>query len=283
MTSPITLVKAWNLYPKKQLGQNFLSDPSTAEMIVARSRILPEDVVLEIGAGLGALTMPAARAAQKVYAVDKDHQLIELLKTELLANRLSNVVLMEKDILKLDIEALAETAAGKFIVMGNLPYNISSQILVRLIRSRTIVTRAILMFQKELAERLMAGPGCKDYGRLTVMLRYCSDIKSLAHIRASLFYPKPKVDSQVIQIKFKDAPEYRADDEEMLFKVVKAAFGKRRKTLRNALAGSELHIDAKIAAGTLGNAGIDPMRRAETLDVEEFVRLSNCLGKVLND
>ncbi len=127
----------------------------------------------------------------------------------------------------------------------------------------------------------MADPGCKDYGRLTVMLRYCSDIKSLAQIKASLFYPRPKVDSQVIQIKFKDTVEYPADDEGMLFKVVKAAFSKRRKTLRNALAGSELHIDSKIAAETLEDAGIDPIRRAETLDVEEFVRLSNCLGKVL--
>ncbi len=127
MTSPITLVKAWNLHPKKQWGQNFLSDPSTAEMIVARSRILPEDVVLEIGAGLGALTIPVARVAQKVYAVDKDHQLIEILKTELLENKL-RVILMEKNMLTLDINALAESADSELIVnLGNPLYNISSQ------------------------------------------------------------------------------------------------------------------------------------------------------------
>lgn len=278
MTSPRTLLTAWNLRPKKQLGQNFLSDPSTSEMITSRSEISSDDVVLEIGAGLGALTIPVARIAEKVYAVEKDRQLTELLKTELLVNQISNVVLTQDNILDIDVTALAQNEGRKLLVMGNLPYNISSQILVQLIHSRRHVKRAVLMFQKELAERITAKSGCKDYGRLTVMLGYCADIRKLANIGANLFFPKPKVDSQVLEIKFKDVPDNFVNDEELFFRVIKAAFGQRRKTLRNALAGSELRIDTDTANRALEAAGIDPSRRAETLSVAEFAALSDRLG-----
>ncbi|RZB31711.1 MAG: 16S rRNA (adenine1518-N6/adenine1519-N6)-dimethyltransferase [Desulfobacteraceae bacterium Eth-SRB1] len=275
MTSPRTLLSAWNLHPKKQLGQHFLSDPSTAEMITARSGIVSEDIVLEIGAGLGALTIPLAHAAKKVYAVDTDSQIIELLKTELVANSISNVVLIKENILKVNIERLAKEAGRRPIVIGNLPYNISSQILVQLIKSRSIVSRAIFMLQKELSRRITAKPCCRDYGRLTVMLQYCADIKKIADIKAHQFFPKPKVDSEVLEINFKTAMKYPARDEAFFFKVIKAAFGQRRKTLRNALAGSELHLDTSTAQRVLENAGIEPSRRAETLTVSEFVDLSN--------
>jgi len=276
MTSPRTLLTAWNLHPKKQLGQNFLKDPSTTKMITDRSGISSDDKVLEIGAGLGALTVPLAKSAKKVYAVEKDSDLLSLLKTELLANSLSNVVLIEKDILKLDIAEIAKEEKSKLIVMGNLPYNISSQVLVQLIHARNAVERAVLMFQKELAERIKSPPGCKDYGRITVMLRYCSEIRSLANINASLFFPIPAVDSEVIEIKFKNIPK-PARDEAFFFKVIKASFGQRRKTLKNALSGSELRLDAQTVHNILEKSGIEASRRAETLTVEEFVRLSDNL------
>ena len=281
MTSPRILLAAHNVRPKKQLGQNFLSDPATAAMIVSRSGISPEDIVLEIGAGLGALTIPVARVAQKVVAVDKDRQIIDILRTEILANNLSNVVLMDRNILKVDIKALAEDFGRRIVVIGNLPYNISSQILVQLIKSRKAVSRAILMFQKEMAQRITAQPGCKEYGRLTVMLQYCSDIKKVADVKASLFFPKPKVDSEVLEIRFKKALEYTADDETFLFRVIKAAFGNRRKTLKNSLYASELNIDANLAKHVLESSDIDPVRRAETLNTEEFVKLSNNLLRIL--
>ena len=258
------------------MGQHFLENPATSEMLVNRCRVKPEDVVLEIGAGLGALTVPVARIAKKVYAVEKDHKIISLLKTELTLNSLFNVILIEKDILKVNIEEFAEEANPKILVLGNLPYNISSQVLVKLIKSRNAVSRAILMFQKELAQRTTAKPGCKEYGRLTVMLNYCAKIKKVADIKASQFFPRPKVDSEVLEITFKDNLKY-SDDEEFLYRVIKAAFGQRRKNLKNALAGSELHIAAETSRHVLENAGIDPTRRAETLSVEEFVRLSNRL------
>ena len=246
-------------------------------MIVNRSGILPEDVVLEVGAGLGALTIPVARIVKKVYAVEKDRQILDILKTQLLVNKLSNVVLMGENILKIDIQTLVEDMRRKIVVMGNLPYNISSQVLVQLIASRSVVSRAVLMFQKELAQRITAYPGCKEYGRLTVMLRYCSDIKKLADVKAALFFPKPKVDSEVLEFIFKSSPEISAHGENFLFKVIKAAFGNRRKILKNALAASELEIDANAAEQLLKRSGIDPVRRAETLNVQEFVKLSNNL------
>ncbi len=276
MTSPRVLLAAWQMHARKQLGQHFLENPATSEMLVNRCRVMPEDVVLEIGAGLGALTVPVARIAKKVYAVEKDHNIISLLKTELALNSLFNVILIEKDILKVNIEEFIEEANPKILVLGNLPYNISSQVLVKLIKSRNTVSRAILMFQKELAQRITAHPGCREYGRLTVMLNYCAKIKKVADIKASQFFPRPKVDSEVLEITFNDNLKY-SDDEEFLYRVIKAAFGQRRKNLKNALAGSELHIAAETSRHALENAGIDPNRRAETLSVEEFVRLKDIL------
>jgi len=277
MTSPRILLAAYNLHPKKQFGQNFLSDPSTAKMIATLSGITSEDVVLEVGAGLGALTIPAAKAARKLYAIEKDRRLIDLLKTEILANRLSNVELMEEDILKFDIKKLTENTGQKILIIGNLPYNISSQIIIRIIKSRSVVIRAVFMFQKELARRITAQPGCKDYGRLTVMLGYCTKVKKLADIKAHQFFPKPKVDSELLEIRFLETIKYPANDEALLFRVIKGAFSHRRKTLKNALAGSELHIDAKTAQNMLDKAGIDSSLRAEALTISQFVRLSNVL------
>ena len=278
MPSPKTFLAERNIRPKKQLGQNFLTDPGTANIIVSRSEILPDDIVLEIGAGLGALTIPLAQAAKKVYAVEKDQRIIEICKTELCNNKVTNVILIENDILEVDIKELAKNERRKIIVMGNLPYNISSQIIIQLINSRSAVNRAVLMFQKELAQRITAKQGGKDYGRLTVMLRYCAEIDKLANVKASLFFPKPRVDSELLEIKFKDFNEHPANDEDFLFRVIKAAFSKRRKTLKNALIGSELDIDAKTALRVLKNTNINPVRRAETLTVQEFVKLSNTLG-----
>lgn len=280
MTSPRALLKAWNLRPKKKLGQHFLVDPSTAEMIVRRSQITPEDTVMEIGAGLGALTIPVAKIAKFVYAVETDLQLTQLLKTELLVNKLTNVEIVEKNILQVDIDSLARKKDGRLIVMGNLPYNISSQVLIRLIESRGHVKRSILMFQRELARRIKASPGNKDYGRLTVMLSYCAEIKSIATIAPSLFYPPPKIDSEVVEVDFNISRVYPPHDETMLFQVIKAAFGNRRKTLKNALSASGLRIDPQIAQQALISAGIDPGRRAETLEVADFVALQISLAEV---
>ena len=281
MTSPRILLKAWNLRPKKKLGQHFLVDPSVAEMIVRRSNIKADDAVLEIGAGLGALTIPAAKAARQVYAVETDSQLIQLMKSELAVHKVGNVEIIPKSILHVDMDSLAQKSNRPLIVIGNLPYNISSQVLIQIVHSRTHVDRAILMFQKELAQRIRATPGNKNYGRLTVMLSYCADIKSVATVAASLFYPKPRVDSELVEINFNISRSLPAHDETMLFQVVKAAFGNRRKTLKNALSTGGLNIDPQLARSALIAAEINPSRRAETLSVSEFVALQISLAKIL--
>ena len=281
MTTPRALLVAWNLSPKKNMGQNFLSDPSTAEAIISRAHLSSEDVVLEIGAGLGALTTVLARVVKKVYAVEKDRQLIELLKTELLVNRISNCEIISQNFLQMDLHAIPDTTGSKITVIGNLPYGISSQILIKLIQSRSAIERTVLMFQKELAQRITAQPGGRDYGRITAVLRYCADIRILANIRASVFYPPPKVDSTVIETRFKSTATYGPHDEARLFAVIKAAFGNRRKTLKNALAASGLGIDAQTALEALRSAGIDPSRRAETLKPAEFVSLEISLREAM--
>jgi 16S rRNA (adenine1518-N6/adenine1519-N6)-dimethyltransferase len=222
-----------------------------------------------------------AKIAGCVYAVETDPRLTQLLKTELLVHKLTNVEIIEKNILRVDIHSLAKKMDHRLIVMGNLPYNISSQVLIQLIESREHVDRSILMFQKELARRITAGPGNKEYGRLTVMLSYCAEIKSIATIASSLFYPAPKIDSEVVEVNFDISRAYPPHDETMLFQVIKAAFGNRRKTLKNALSASSLQIDPQTARQALSSAGIDPRRRAETLDAAEFVSLQISLAQVL--
>ena len=281
MTSPRTLLKAWNLKPKKYLGQSFLSNPSIAYTIISRADLSSQDVVLEIGAGLGALTIPLARTVKKVYAVEKDDQLIDLLKTELLANQISNCEIISGNILQMELLQFAESGGHKITVMGNLPYNISSQVIIKLIHARNKFERAIFMFQKELAQRIAARPGGKQYGRITALLRYCADIRTLLFVNTSAFYPPPKVDSAVVEIKFKPTTDYGSHDEAMLFDVIKAAFGNRRKTLKNALTASGLRIDSEIALQALSSAGIDPSRRAETLESADFVALAIGLRKAM--
>jgi 16S rRNA (adenine1518-N6/adenine1519-N6)-dimethyltransferase len=275
MTSSRSLLSEWNLRPKKQLGQNFLADPSTAGMIISRAGLTADDVALEIGAGLGALTIPAARAVRRVYAVEKDADLARALESELRRRDIGNVHIINKDIFNVDIRDFSQKGPEKLVVLGNLPYNISSPVLFYLIDARDVIGRAVLMFQKELARRLMAAPGAKDYGRLSVMLQYFADLKRIATVSAHLFFPKPKVDSEVVEVAFKKKIENPVADEGILSEIVKAAFGKRRKTLKNALTDSSLKADAETIIRILAQAGISPSRRAETLSVSEFVALGN--------
>ncbi|VEN72589.1 Ribosomal RNA small subunit methyltransferase A [Candidatus Desulfarcum epimagneticum] len=278
MSSPREILRRTDIRAKKSLGQHFLSDPGLAEKIAAALDIEPDDIVLEIGPGLGALTFCLARKAAGVWAVEKDRRMMGILKAELGAGGVDNVRLVEGDFLKFDISGLSAAEGRSLKVAGNLPYNISSQVLARLAESRQVISGAVLMFQKELARRVMAKPGTKDYGRLSVALAYCADIRRVARAGSKSFFPRPKVDSEVLRVDFK-TPDFPARDEIFFKSVVKAAFSSRRKTLKNALAGSHLSIEAAGAIQALGRAGVDPVRRAETLSVEEFVRLAD----VLND
>lgn len=279
MTHPGELLKKNGLYAGKELGQNFLSNPATAQMIVDRTGVDKETTVLEIGPGLGAITLPLARACKQVVAVEKDRRIITLLEEELAGEGICNVTIINQDILKTNIREIAGTE--KLVVIGNLPYNISSQILFKLITIRQVVTRAFLMFQKELAERLLSSPGTKDYSRLSAVVQYASKINRVTDLRPNNFFPRPEVDSTVLRFDFFETQGMGEEDETLLFSVIKAGFSKRRKTLHNAMSGGELGLTKKIVGIALENAGIDSSRRAETLSVQEFIDLSRAVGKVI--
>lgn len=280
MTHPGQLLKNGNLYAGKELGQNFLSNPETAKMIVRKSGILNRDRVLEIGSGLGALTIPLAKAALHVTTVEKDSRLIPILQQELDNENLRNVDIINKDILKINFREIAhnknqgENSEKKLVVIGNLPYNISSQILFRLVEQRECVEMAFLMFQKELAKRIIASPGNRDYSRLSAVVQYAADISFVADIGPSSFFPKPAVDSTVLKFKFFHTKGFDTALEKTLFNVIKAAFSKRRKTLKNSMTGGEFEFKRDFIVHVLELAGIDANRRAETLNVDEFKSLA---------
>lgn len=273
MRNPRSTMEAWGLRPNKALGQNFLTSPEIVSRILSAAAAHPDEAVLEIGPGLGALTLALAAQTDRLIAVEKDPQMLKLLRTELIAAGRHEVTLIEGNILDIDISALAPPGS-RMVVLGNLPYNISSQVLVRLVDHRDRIDRAVLMLQEEMAKRIIAPPGGRDYGRLTVLLAYCADVRRLFTVTADRFYPRPKVDSAVVEVRFR-TPETPVRDEALFVKVVQAAFGQRRKTLKNALSGSALPLDAPGAETVLKSAGIDPTRRAETLSVAEFVALSD--------
>jgi len=272
MTHPVQLLKEKNLFAGKEKGQNFLANPGIAKMIIEKIGLSPDNHVLEIGPGLGALTIPIARAALHVTAVETDIRLIPLLQQELDNENLKNVTIIHKNILKVDITDLA--CDKKFVVIGNLPYNISSQILIKLVEERRCIETAFLMFQKELAKRIIAKPGKRDYSRLSAVVQYAADVSQVAQIGPSSFFPKPDVDSTILKFNFFEPGEMSFEQEKILFIVIKAAFSKRRKSLKNAMTGGEFEFEKKFITQALESAGIDAIRRAETLTVEEFKSLA---------
>ncbi|WP_321494656.1 16S rRNA (adenine(1518)-N(6)/adenine(1519)-N(6))-dimethyltransferase RsmA [uncultured Desulfobacter sp.] len=279
MTHPGELLKRSGLYAGKELGQNFLSNPATAQMIVDRTGVDKQTTVLEIGPGLGALTLPLAKRCKHVVAVEKDTRIIPLLEEELAGEGICNVTIINQNILKTDIKDIAGT--GKLVVVGNLPYNISSQILFQLITIRQVVTCAFLMFQKELAQRIVSSAGTKDYSRLSAVVQYASKISRVTDISPNAFFPRPEVDSTVLRFDFFETQGMEEKDETLLFDVIKAAFSKRRKTLHNSMSGGEMGLTKKSVGIALENAGIDASRRAETLNIQEFIDLSKAVNEII--
>ena len=266
----------------KSLGQNFLTDKNIIDEIIEGAGIGPRDLVIEIGPGIGVLTWEAAQRAQKVIAVEIDQNLIPILGETL--READNIEIVNQDILKTDLNTLIEAnkaeaeAAGMPLahvrVIGNLPYYITTPILMKLLEDGVAADSITVMMQKEVAERMRALPGTKAYGALSVAVQYYCEAENVVTVPASCFVPQPKVDSAVLRLDRRSEPPVTLLDEEMFFRCVKAGFGQRRKTLSNALMGVE-QITKQIVGDSLAGAGIDPVRRAETLDLEEFARLAN--------
>lgn len=260
---------------RHRLGQHFLRHPGALARIVAAAELSAADTVVEVGAGTGILTAALAAAAGRVLAVEVDRRLIPRLKERLAAHGLANVEVVEQDILAFDLEGAAERF-GPLKVVGNLPYSISSPVVFRLLELRRFVPLAVLMFQREVAARLAAPPGGKDYGILTVLVQQAARVEWVMELEPKHFQPPPNVRSAVMKLVFPPEPPCPVADAALFARVVKAAFGQRRKTLHNALRA--LGLPPEELDQLLSAAGIAPGLRAERLSVADFARLADRLA-----
>jgi 16S rRNA (adenine1518-N6/adenine1519-N6)-dimethyltransferase len=280
MPSPLSLLRKYGIRPRKRLGQCFLCDLNIMEKIVRIASVGDTDTVVEIGSGIGVLTAMIARRARRVVAVEVDRLLVEVLQQEL--GDLENVEIVHTDVLQFDFSPLCadptrEGRKERIKVIGNVPYNLSSQIVLRLLEYRNCLDRVVLMLQREVAERLAAPPGTKDYGPLSVYVALFTEPTLETKVPAGCFYPRPDVESRVIRLDVRGKPLCRVDDMDFFRRVVRSAFSKRRKTLLNSLKSSPLPVTADQIGAALSALGIDGVRRAETLSVHEFAALSNFL------
>jgi len=275
MQNPRAILAKYQIRPLKRLGQSFLSDPNIIRKIIEVSDIRLDETVVEIGAGLGVMTALMARRAERVIALEIDRALIPVLHEEL--KKYDNVEILHVDALKFEFRS---RGGATFKVVGNIPYNISSQILFRLLEARDHISSMVLMFQKEVAERLVADPGSKTYGILSVIVRLYTVPAIVFNVSPQCFYPRPKVESAVVRMDISEKPLVEVDDDAFLLTVVRSAFSKRRKTLMNNLkASSRIGLRHDALLQVLDSLGIDPARRAETLAPEDFARLSNALSR----
>lgn len=268
-----TLLQKYNLRPRKGLGQNFLTDPVHLARIVEAAGLAASDTVLEIGPGPGALTRLLLEAAGRVVAVELDPELVALLRQEL--GHFDNLTVVEANILETDLAGLLHPAPGvpAYKVVANLPYYITSAVLRRLLEADPRPERLVVTVQKEVAQRIVAGPG--EMSLLAVSVQFYGRPELVHHIPAGAFYPPPKVDSAVVRIDTYDRPAVAVTDIDKFFRVVKAGFSQKRKQLKNSLAA--LPVSAAQVAAALAQAGIDPTRRAETLSLAEWSKLVEAL------
>lgn len=261
-----TLLKQHGLRADKKLGQNFLQDPFALESITAAAEIQPTDTVLEVGPGLGSLTRYLAATARQVIVVELDSDLIPPLET--VTKPYGNVHIVHGDILKIPPNELITTPG--YLVVANIPYYITSAIIRHLLENEPKPRRIVLTIQKEVADRICAAPG--DMSLLALSVQVYGQPRIAKRIPANAFYPAPKVDSAVLCVDIYPTPRIQDELLEIFFKLTRAAFSQKRKTLRNSLS-SGLHIAASEAERLLKDAGIDPMRRAETMSIEEWKSL----------
>ncbi|MBF0341170.1 MAG: 16S rRNA (adenine(1518)-N(6)/adenine(1519)-N(6))-dimethyltransferase RsmA [Magnetococcales bacterium] len=253
---------------KKRLGQHFLADVQVARAIVAASGVGPDDRVVEIGPGPGALTVWLLRAAGAVWAIELDEELLPTLRRNTAG--LGELRIQEADALRVDYQALAAQLGGPIAIVANLPYNISTPLLMHFLDQRTAIRQMTLMLQTEVAERITASPGTKAYGALSVPCGLWLEMETVLHVPPDAFRPPPKVNSTVVRLTPRSHPRTEIADPEFFSRVVRAAFGQRRKVLANAL-----RVLTDQPRPWLEQAGIDPGRRGETLSIEEFARLAN--------
>ena len=280
----IEILKKYNFTFQKKFGQNFLIDTHVLDKIIAAAEITKDDFVLEIGPGIGTMTQYLAQAAGKVAAVEIDKALIPILGDTLSAY--DNVMIINEDVLKVDIQKLVEEENGgrPVKVVANLPYYITTPIIMGLFEKHVPIESITVMVQKEVADRMQVGPGTKDYGALSLAVQYYASPYIVANVPPNCFMPRPKVGSAVIRLTTYDNPSVEVDDEKLMFRIIRASFNQRRKTLANGLKNAaDLDIPKELIAESIESLGHGPSVRGEALTLEEFAALSNYISRGLRD
>lgn len=281
-TNTLEIIKKYDFAFQKKFGQNFLIDSNVVEKIVREAGVTKDDFVLEIGPGIGTMTQILCENAREVAAVEIDTNLIPILKETLSAY--DNVTVINEDILKVDINALAQEKSGgrPIKVVANLPYYITTPIIMGLFESHVPIDSITIMVQKEVADRMQVGPGTKDYGALSLAVQYYARPEIVLVVPASCFMPRPNVDSAVIKLTRHEKNPVEVSDEALMFKIIRASFNQRRKTLANGLNNSsEIHLPKEIIAEAITELCGNPSIRGEALTLEQFARLTNIISSKL--
>lgn len=275
------IVQKYEFKFSKSLGQNFLIDQNILDKIIDGANISKDDYVIEVGPGIGSLTQNIAEKSKSVVAIEIDKTLIPILNDTL--KDYSNVEVINEDVLKLDLHKLIteKFKGNKVKVIANLPYYVTTPIIMKFLEERVPVQSLTIMIQKEVADRMQAKPCTKDYGALSIAVQYYCNPKILLKVPPSVFIPQPKVESTVIKLDILEKPKVYVESEELFFALVRDAFGKRRKTLLNALSTGNLKLNKDLLKNVLLSSGIDENRRGETLTIEEYGLLANNLAKIL--
>lgn len=274
----IEVIKKYEFCFQKKFGQNFLIDGHVLDKIIAGAGVTKDDMVLEIGPGIGTMTQYLAEAAGKVVAVEIDRNLLPILQETL--SDYDNVKVIHADVLSLDLEKLVQEENGgrPIKVVANLPYYITTPIIMALFEQHVPLVNVTVMVQKEVAARMKSGPGSKDYGALSLAVQYYAEPYIVANVPCNCFMPRPNVDSAVIRLTRYEEPPVQVKDEKMLFKIIRASFNQRRKTLQNGLNNSsELNFTKDQIAAAIAAAGFSPSVRGEALTLEQFARLTDIL------
>lgn len=273
------ILKKYNLKAKKSLGQNFIIDTNILENIVDAGEVDENTTVIEIGPGIGALTEQIAKKAKEVFSFEIDGRLIELLEDTL--SDYSNITVIHEDILKVDLKKFQEEylkEADRLVVIANLPYYITTPIVLHLIESPLAIEEMVLMMQKEVAQRLEAKPSTKEYGSLSIAIQAFVDVDIAFTVPRTVFMPQPNIDSAIVRLKTLEESRLDVIDEKLFFKITRASFGQRRKTiwnnLRRELNNKEKEVFLREA---FESSGIDPSRRGESLNIQEFSKLANAI------
>jgi len=274
------ILRRRGLQPRNRWGQNFLVDANLLQKVVDGGELTPDEGVLEIGPGLGALTRALSPRVRQVLAVEIDPGLYATLTEETLRG-LSNVHVLHDDFLKCDLNLWVPEVLGPgpHPVVANIPYSITSPVVVRLLEHRSLFNRIVLMVQREVADRLLAAPNTKDYGSLTLFVHQYADVRRVANVPRTAFLPAPDVDSAIVRLDVLPGPRFEGVEPEDYLPVVHSAFRQRRKNLGNALTGPPLSWDRDRARAILAATGIDPIRRGETLTPDEFAALARCAAE----